>query len=187
MHQTKKGKEWHFGMKVHIGVDSQTGVVHSMTTTSANVHDLTEFAPVAARLGSLRCGEMLGIRELTRGREPGLGRGVAGGDEARPASGSWSLGALRRCRRSAKRRSELRWSIRSCTSSGTSATPRSATGAVQEHAAADDAAGVCQLDEGRTVPGGVRPCISAPKIRAKGGERPVRAGCRPTITLTTVP
>ena len=45
-------------------------------------------------------------------------------------------------------------------------------GAVQEHAAADDAAGVCQLDEGRTVPGGVRPCISAPKIRAKGGERP---------------
>ena len=42
MHQTKKGNEWHFGMKVHIGVDSQTGVVHSMTTTSANVHDLTE-------------------------------------------------------------------------------------------------------------------------------------------------
>ena len=48
MHQTKKGNEWHFGMKVHIGVDSQTGVVHSMTTTSANVHDLT-VAPVAAR------------------------------------------------------------------------------------------------------------------------------------------
>ena len=42
MHQTKKGNEWHFGMKVHLGVDSQTGVVHSMTTTSANVHDLTE-------------------------------------------------------------------------------------------------------------------------------------------------
>ena len=39
---TKKGNERHFGMKVHIGVDSQTGVMHSMTTTSANVHDLTE-------------------------------------------------------------------------------------------------------------------------------------------------
>ena len=51
MHQTKKGNEWHFGMKVHIGVDSQTGVVHSMTTTSANVHDLTELPPVAARWG----------------------------------------------------------------------------------------------------------------------------------------
>ena len=38
----RRGNEWHFGMKVHIGVDSQTGVVHSMTTTSANVHDLTE-------------------------------------------------------------------------------------------------------------------------------------------------
>ena len=33
MRQTKKGNEWHFGMKVHIGVDSETGVVHSMSTT----------------------------------------------------------------------------------------------------------------------------------------------------------
>ena len=42
MRQTKKGNEWHFGMKVHIGVDSETGIVHSMSTTSANVHDVTE-------------------------------------------------------------------------------------------------------------------------------------------------
>ena len=42
MRQTKKGNEWRFGMKVHIGVDSETGVVHSMSTTSANVHDVTE-------------------------------------------------------------------------------------------------------------------------------------------------
>ena len=42
MHQTKKGNEWHFGMKVHIGVDSQTGMVHSVCTTSANVHDVTQ-------------------------------------------------------------------------------------------------------------------------------------------------
>ena len=33
MRQTKKGNEWHFGMKVHIGVDSQTGVVHSVHDT----------------------------------------------------------------------------------------------------------------------------------------------------------
>ena len=42
MHQTKKGNQWHFGMKAHIGVDSETGVVHSMTTTAANAHDITE-------------------------------------------------------------------------------------------------------------------------------------------------
>ena len=42
MRQTKKGNEWHFGMKVHVGVDAETGVVHSMSTTSANVHDVTE-------------------------------------------------------------------------------------------------------------------------------------------------
>ena len=42
MHQVKKGNEWRFGMKLHIGVDSQTGVVHSVSTTAANVHDVTE-------------------------------------------------------------------------------------------------------------------------------------------------
>ena len=42
MRQTKKGNEWHFGMKVHIGADAETGVVHSVRTTSANVHDVTE-------------------------------------------------------------------------------------------------------------------------------------------------
>ena len=42
MDQVKKGKEWHFGMKVHIGADADTGVVHSMSTTPANVHDVTE-------------------------------------------------------------------------------------------------------------------------------------------------
>ena len=39
MHQTKKGNEWHFGMKLHIGVDSQTGLVHSASVTAANEHD----------------------------------------------------------------------------------------------------------------------------------------------------
>jgi IS5 family transposase len=39
MHQTRKGQQWFFGMKVHIGVDSQTGLVHSAVVTSANVHD----------------------------------------------------------------------------------------------------------------------------------------------------
>ena len=38
MHQTKKGNEWHFGMKLHIGADSQTGLVHSASVTAANVH-----------------------------------------------------------------------------------------------------------------------------------------------------
>ena len=49
MHQTCKGKQWHFGMKVHnryaeakgYGVDSESGLIHSVETTAANVHDLT--------------------------------------------------------------------------------------------------------------------------------------------------
>jgi transposase, IS5 family len=44
MHQTKKGNEWRFGMKCHIGVDAGTGYIHSITATSANVHDISETA-----------------------------------------------------------------------------------------------------------------------------------------------
>ena len=44
MHQTKKGNQWYFGMKVHIGVDKDNGLIHSIETTSANVHDLTPAA-----------------------------------------------------------------------------------------------------------------------------------------------
>jgi len=39
MHQTRKGQQWHFGMKMHIGVDSRTGLAHSAVVTAANVHD----------------------------------------------------------------------------------------------------------------------------------------------------
>lgn len=42
MHQTKKGNQWYFGMKVHSGVDAGTGYVHTITGTSANVHDVSE-------------------------------------------------------------------------------------------------------------------------------------------------
>ena len=42
MHQTKKGNQWHFGMKAHIGVDARTGLTHSLTTTAANEHDLNQ-------------------------------------------------------------------------------------------------------------------------------------------------
>ena len=39
MHQVKKGNQWHFGLKVHVGADSQTGLIHSASVTAANVHD----------------------------------------------------------------------------------------------------------------------------------------------------
>jgi transposase, IS5 family len=41
MHSTKKGNQWYFGMKVHIGVDSQTKLIHHVAVTPANVHDST--------------------------------------------------------------------------------------------------------------------------------------------------
>lgn len=44
MRQTKKGNQWYFGMKAHLGVDAGTGYAHTVTATAANVHDLDEGA-----------------------------------------------------------------------------------------------------------------------------------------------
>jgi len=42
MHQTKKGKQWHFGMKAHIGVDADSGLTHTLVATAANISDVTQ-------------------------------------------------------------------------------------------------------------------------------------------------
>ena len=42
MHQTKKGNQWHFGMKAHIGADAESGLVHTVRGTAANVNDVVE-------------------------------------------------------------------------------------------------------------------------------------------------
>ncbi len=42
MHQTKKGNQWYFGMKAHIGVDAESGLVHTVVGTAANEADVTQ-------------------------------------------------------------------------------------------------------------------------------------------------
>ncbi len=68
MHQTRKGKDWYFGMKGHVGVDSKTKLIHSVVATPANVAD-------SAVLPELLHGE-----ETRGGR-----RGVSGPDRGHPS------------------------------------------------------------------------------------------------------
>jgi len=71
MHQTKKGNERGFGMKMHIGADAELGLVHSLTTTSANVHlKLTNSCTVMNRT----FGEMPVIKAFTNARRMEDGR-----------------------------------------------------------------------------------------------------------------
>jgi transposase, IS5 family len=42
MHQSKKGNDWHFGMKAHVGVDATSGLVHTLIGTAGNVADVTQ-------------------------------------------------------------------------------------------------------------------------------------------------
>ena len=48
MHQTKKGNQWHFGMKAHIGVDADSGLVHTVFGTAAHVSDVTQAGALLA-------------------------------------------------------------------------------------------------------------------------------------------
>ena len=95
MHQTKKGNQWHFGMKAHIGVDSETGIVHSMTATLANVHDVTETRNLLHGGETVVWGDR-GTRGFTSERRTWV-RGWNGGWRCvRVVGGDWTLGVRRR-------------------------------------------------------------------------------------------
>lgn len=57
MHQTKKGNQWHFGMKAHIGVDDESGLVHSVECTSANEADITQMHKLLHGKEDTVCGD----------------------------------------------------------------------------------------------------------------------------------
>lgn len=65
MHQTKKGNEWKFGMKCHIGVDAGSGLVHTITVTAANPHDITQTAALIREAAKVVYGDSgyLGIQK----------------------------------------------------------------------------------------------------------------------------
>lgn len=80
MHQTRKGQQWYFGMKAHIGVDVESGLTHTVTTTAANVADVTEVA------------------ELLHGKERTVhaDAGYIGADKRAPKRGrKWYIAAKR--------------------------------------------------------------------------------------------
>lgn len=57
MHQTKKGNQWHFGMKAHIGVDDESGLVHSVECTAANASDITQMYKLLHGKEATVCGD----------------------------------------------------------------------------------------------------------------------------------
>ena len=155
MHQTKKGNEWHFGMKVHIGVDSETGVVHSVSTTPANVHDVTE-TPRLLHGGETQVWGDAGYqgvhkRPENRGLDVEWQVAMRPGKRRKLEPGSDEAVAEKR-KASVRAKVEHPFLyIKRHFDYGKVPLPW----AVQEHAAADDAAGVRQLDESRAVLGGM--------------------------------
>ncbi len=65
MHQTKKGNQWHFGMKAHIGVGADFGLMPTVLGTAANVNDVTQAAACCTAMKGMP-GAMLATRECDK-------------------------------------------------------------------------------------------------------------------------
>ena len=139
MHQTKKGNQWHFGMKAHIGVDVASGVVHKLTGTAANEADINQMAAVLHGREAAVFADA-GIPGRTSGRNirtatyPGTSRSNAASSRRCPKGcgigRSRSSGHCRSCgRRSStpSTSSKTCSAIRSCAIAARPKTPRSCT------------------------------------------------------------
>ena len=135
MHQTKKGNQWYFGMKIHIGADVDSGAVHSLSVTAANRADISELPNLLRESDQVVFGDAgYASDEYKRGART-LGMVWRVQDKAKPkspprrrpgaASGQRSP-AARRNATAGIRASGHGSSISSASSSGSSATPRCA-------------------------------------------------------------
>lgn len=81
MHQVKKGNQWHFGMKAHIAVDADSGLVHTVIGTAANTHDITQAT------------ELLHGEETTVWADAGY-RGIEKQPEAKDLPVNWKVAMM---------------------------------------------------------------------------------------------
>ena len=81
MHQVKKGNQWHFGMKAHIAVDADSGLVHTVIGTAANTHDITQAT------------ELLHGEETTVWADAGY-RGIEKRPEAKDLPVNWKVAMM---------------------------------------------------------------------------------------------
>ena len=115
MPQVKKGNQWYFGMKAHIGVDAATGVVHSVATTAANVADITQ-VPRLLHGAETRVWGDAGYEGVARRPEhQGRGRSTGRWRCGRGGGGAWRPAAPPPRRSGARPRPGQRSSIPFCT------------------------------------------------------------------------
>ena len=105
MHQTRKGNQWHFGMKAHIGVDVASGVVHTVKGTAANEADINQTLACCTarrRMSSRMPGtpEPTSVPNLRTATSPGTSRSSAASSKhCRKACGIWRSPSRERCPR----------------------------------------------------------------------------------------
>jgi transposase, IS5 family len=92
MHQTKKGKQWYFGMKIHIGADVDSGAVHSVSVTAANQADISELPHLLRETDRVVFGDAGYASDQYKRGARALGMVWRVQDKAKPKG---SLGALR--------------------------------------------------------------------------------------------
>ena len=123
MHQTKKGNQWHFGMKAHLGVDSRSKLIHAVVATAANVADSTVLPELLHGKETKVWGDQAYRGQRTVIRDTPRGPRISSIADTVTAA-SWTRRSGRGTAPS--RRCAPRSSIRSASSSASSASPRCA-------------------------------------------------------------
>jgi transposase, IS5 family len=120
MCQTRKGDQWHFGMKAHIGVDGATKVIHAVVATAANVADSTVLPDLLHGDETRVWGDQAyrGQREAIRSAAP-----AAQDFTNRRCRHRGAVDEVKKSKNRTKRACGPRWSIHSWSSSGCSALP----------------------------------------------------------------
>jgi IS5 family transposase len=108
MHQTKKGNQYYFGAKAHIGVDSKEGVVHSVCTSAASVHD-KHMLPDLLHGEEKKVWGDAGYQGQTKGDPRGCAQG-AGHDQSAREDQARAWMKTRSARTGLSRELEPRWS-----------------------------------------------------------------------------
>lgn len=176
MLQTKKGNQWHGGMKAHIGVDAQSGLVHTVNGTADNVNNVTQGHMPCCMEKSESCLPTLATTVLTNAKRPRVRPGRSPCIRESASSTSTRPGAIW----SSKRKSSRpvcgpKWSIHSESSSVSSV---ALSQAEEKHGATRHPGCVVQYLDGKKQAAAQAASMSA-SVYAKGpriGQRTTRCG-----------
>lgn len=107
MHQTRKGNQWYFGMKIHAGADVDSGAAHTVTVTSANEADINQLPALLRETDQIIFGDAGYASDSYKRGARALGMRWHVNDKRKPGQGNLSSAQRKRNRRNSQVRARV--------------------------------------------------------------------------------